>query len=487
MKCPLVEPGFFFHTHYLHFFFILLCLLLFLDQHFTKCRLTVGGDWMWIAAMLGTSGPNGKHFCNSCLVTTDDTPKGKPHAASVLPKYEQQAGEQREFLRDDESFLRTFDGCAKKHAEYVASGRKKENAKDYHNCINAPLLTGPDTTIDKISASPLHISLGLGLQVLNIIENTAINLDKEIKSAQGEYVAFDAVFKHQKEILKKCQTLNSKIETVKDKITQAKKKKIEIVKERAKFFKKNKNGTFKFDSDLAKGTRLQFEALGKDIRDHEQEIEKTKATLKKREKELSKTLEELDKISGPFKKRFDEVLKSLSLKRAVYHSGSLIGPDVKKLATNKNVSKFADIFQCVTMNTKDGPMTFSSNDVRQKIATLLNKFGKCYELYNKNRTLCAHEIEILAIRCVSFGNWFPVNFPEENLRRKFHSLTVEVPRQARRLFTVGMLTEQTIESLHPYINKLDRMFCTVQNAQARGKLICRQHNLFSAPSLPQLK
>lgn len=293
--------------------------------------------------------------------------------------------------------------------------------------------------------------------------------------------------KRQKEILKKCQNLNRKVEEIKEKILEAKKRKVDIIKERASFWKKNTDGTWKHNSDLAKSVRKLYTNLDKTIKDHEAEIEQTQKTLKNREKDLKKIAEELDKIKGPFKTKFDAVLDSLSLKRAAYHSGSLIGPDVKKLASYGNIHKFASVFDPMEIDTPHGVKKFSTPTLKVKIITLLTKFAQCYELYNKNRTLCAHEVEILVIRCVSFGSWFPVNYPDENLKRKFHNLSVEIPRQARRLLTVGMLTEQTIESLHPYVNKLDRMFCTVQDKLSKAKLICRQHNMYSSPTLPQLK
>ncbi|XP_072016284.1 uncharacterized protein [Amphiura filiformis] len=357
------------------------------DLIFTKGRLTVGGDWEWVAKFLGVSGPNGKYFCNSCLAVTTDMPKSVPHAMHIFPKYQDKTQGRSKVLPDDSDFLRTFDACHVKYEEYVAAGENKKHAQKFNNCIHPPLIRGPEFTVDTISTSPLHISLGLGLQVLNIVENTAIALDQEVKEAHGDYSPFETVFNHEKVILKKCQNLNNKIEGIQEKISVAKKNKIDIIKERAKFFKKNSNGSYTYGSDLAKGVRDQFEKLGKTIKDHEADIAKTKQTLKKQEKELQATTAELDRIKGPFKTKFDEVLDSLSLKRAVYHSGCLIGKKKKKLASYHNVHKFASIFKVTEIDTPNGAKKFSSDSLRVKMITLLTKFGQCYELYNKN-SLC---------------------------------------------------------------------------------------------------
>ena len=52
---------------------------------------------------------------------------------------------------------------------------------DYENCEHAPLVQGNEV-IDLLSTTPLHISfVGIGLQVLNIIQAEAVKLDTEIK------------------------------------------------------------------------------------------------------------------------------------------------------------------------------------------------------------------------------------------------------------------------------------------------------------------
>ena len=42
---------------------------------------------MWLSYILGLTGPNGKYFCNNCLVNQQDVAKGIPHSFVILPKY----------------------------------------------------------------------------------------------------------------------------------------------------------------------------------------------------------------------------------------------------------------------------------------------------------------------------------------------------------------------------------------------------------------
>ena len=120
-----------------------------------------------------------------------DMPKTRPHAIHILPKYQDKTDGRSIVIPDEEDFLRTFDSCHVKYAEFTAAGGDKKHAQKYNNCINPPLITGPEYTVDTISTSPLHISLGLGLQVLNIVENSAIALDAEVKKAEGNYTPFE--------------------------------------------------------------------------------------------------------------------------------------------------------------------------------------------------------------------------------------------------------------------------------------------------------
>ena len=448
---------------------------------YTKCRFTTGGDWEGNAKLIGLSGPNGKFFCNFCLVTLDQTPKGVPHALDILPKYQQFAGGNQHSVRTDDEFLRTFERCSAQNRKKEEAGAKAK-ARDYESCEDQPLLSG-GCVIDTVSTTPLHISLGIGHHVLNVVENEVIQQDKEVKNKEGEFEAFSALFERKKEVLDSCQTIKAKIDKVDEKIAEVTERKKEIIRDRASFFKPDPRTKKLPMSDLAVTTREKFKRLGKEKEGYIKDKSNHEKKLDAQEKKLTKVLEELDKVKGPFKTRFDNLLDSMKLKRAAYHSGALIGPDVKKLVMTENIRKFGKVFR--PFKTATG--TFGSSSVQVKIITLLTKFKQCYDLYTANRVLCRHEVELLALRCASWGCWFPVNFPEENLKRKFHLLTVCVPKQARRLRTIGMITEQTIEAIHPYINELDRRFAKVADKTKKGLIILKQQNMYSQPCWNSVK
>ena len=77
-------------------------------------------------------------------------------------------------LPSEDEFLRSFDRCAAPNEAYRAAGERAK-AKNFENCEHKPLITG-GKVIDTVSTTPLHISLGIGIHILNVIEKEAISL-----------------------------------------------------------------------------------------------------------------------------------------------------------------------------------------------------------------------------------------------------------------------------------------------------------------------
>ena len=69
---------------------------------------------------------------------------------------------------------------------FVKGGSVKSKANQFHNCESIPIYQATGPVIDSVSCMPLHLSLGLGKQALELVESEAISLDKTIKEANGE-------------------------------------------------------------------------------------------------------------------------------------------------------------------------------------------------------------------------------------------------------------------------------------------------------------
>ena len=69
--------------------------------------------------------------------------------------------------------------------KFQENGAKKETAKDYKSCEHVPFIPASGEILDSVSVMPLHISLGTGLQFLNITEKIVISLDIEVRQENG--------------------------------------------------------------------------------------------------------------------------------------------------------------------------------------------------------------------------------------------------------------------------------------------------------------
>ena len=84
------------------------------------------------------------------------------------------------------------------------------------------------------------------------------------------------------------------------------------------------------------------------------------------ETQLEHMLADVEKEKGPFKVKFDEVMNSLKLKRVVYHSGALIGPDMYKTVQPQAIQLFGSIFEPIEIETKSGKQIYSSVKMVEK-------------------------------------------------------------------------------------------------------------------------
>ena len=142
-------------------------------------------------------------------------------------------------------------------------------------------------------------------------------------------------------------------------------------------------------------------------------------------------------------KRLELVLKEIGISRQLYFHGSVVGNDVRKLFRKEAMKKLSRVFNPVIIVNQFGMETaISSTKQKNKIYMLFNKLKLCYDFVTPANTLCEHEKDQLKIRCHSLGNWFPVNFPNDNLKFKFHILVYHAPEKAQSANTCGLESEQ---------------------------------------------
>ena len=122
------------------------------------------------------------------------------------------------------------------------------------------------------------------------------------------------------------------------------------------------------------------------------------------------------------------------------------------------------------------------DELALKAYQMFSKFSQLRELYRRKSCLCKHEVVLHRMRADSFGNWFPINFPDSTLSTesaKFHIAIVEHPRIISKYYTVGAFTEEVIESTHQKESRLARLTRSIANPETRMEavLVNSQHRL----------
>ena len=74
------------------------------------------------------------------------------------------------------------------------------------------------------------------------------------------------------------------------------------------------------------------------------------------------------------------------------------------------------------------------------------------DIISARRFLTNSEIVTLEEHCNMFGCLFPKYFPDRSITRKIHELVFNVPKFAKEHNTVGLLSEQEVESKHASVN-----------------------------------
>ena len=170
--------------------------------------LSLGGDWEFIARLLGLTGPNGTFFCNFCHVQLKDLEKGKPHTPWLL-----QHGATTSHTCTKKFPVRSFESILSDNDRFVKGGSVKSKANQFHNCESIPIYQTTGPVIDSVSCMPLHLSLGLGKQALELVESEAISLDKTIKEANGEASPeLVEAFQKREELILECASLEELLE-----------------------------------------------------------------------------------------------------------------------------------------------------------------------------------------------------------------------------------------------------------------------------------
>ena len=170
-----------------------------------------------------------------------------------------------------------------------------------------------------------------------------------------------------------------------------------------------------------------------------------------------------------------------------YHGGTLAGQQVHDLLADP-APKYHLILEAIRhsaiisiSSSGAGPSARQEpSEHFDQMRQLFHHFATAYRLYTLERFLTAEEIEQLEDACHSFARKFREWYQGESITPKLHILAVEIPQFARFNRTVGLFSEQRIESFHAEVNKvltqLDHMGDTTEKYIQLFHDVCRRYN-----------
>ena len=211
----------------------------------------------------------------------------------------------------------------------------------------------------------------------------AIALDKEIKAANG--VTSDELadlVASRERLLIYVQELAEQQGELEQQIAECDERE-EAVKEQNPDHFLRHNRVFVDTTPPAVASRSEVRRIRQDKNEHAKELKDCKKEIDVSQTELQNVQNKIDKASGPFKCKCDQTMNNSKLKRVVYHSGALIGPDVHKVLQPASIEAFGSIFQPVEIHTSRGKQIFGSENLSTKVKHLLAKFADCYKLYKR--------------------------------------------------------------------------------------------------------
>jgi len=183
-------------------------------------------------------------------------------------------------------------------------------------------------------------------------------------------------------------------------------------------------------------------------------------TVQKDLKAKSLALEDIViKNTGPCAKRLAQALKKLGVDVQAYHSCTFVGNHIHKMVTKDGPALLASAL---------GDSAQTASD-REKYETLLTGLGRIQSHFAAEFLSETQQSE-LEMSCREFAADFKRFLPNESVTPKLHFLTAHLHNFAKKNGTLGLLSEQSLESLHARINGIERQFAGIRDVERRMKL-----------------
>lgn len=398
---------------------------------YRSIRIAWGGDIMFLHELVGTNGPNAIYPCHVCLIDretlqTVGVPPAHPPALRSL-------------------------ATAVAHLLQLKSGPKKDQNRRSFSQVVAPI---PTTEYrGHIALSPLHVTLGLVKDLVTKLFEFATELDKRALARRQWFcepsLRLPGVRSLKDQIIAE-QSLQRDIELLKNRLVGARRKLKTLV-----------------------GHGMQPE-----MTDTNRRIVAFESEIKTNSERLLTVTNDIASAGGPFTRAVNDRIREFGVTDRPYHGGAYVGKDCERIM--KHGTTISSVVRRVQLIDSDGNVTESGDDeVALQYDGLFAKLLECWRLYSAARPLCAHEVQLLEMRSAELATMWPRRFTP-----KFHLLTYHMPQFAHDWLSVGLSTEQCVESSHTIINTLDRTFAGITDRVPKLTSIGKRFLVHSDPAIP---
>ncbi len=214
--------------------------------------------------------------------------------------------------------------------------------------------------------------------------------------------------------------------------------------------------------EIKKQRLLRIQDMGQDDEALRESLAVTNRQYVEMSNELEALSSKIESDMGPVQAELYSALDRLGVSKTMYHGGTFVGNHIKTILDNKEL-----LCSCL----KDRSRKYS------EILELWTRFSDIFPLLTSPRFLSEWEIEFFQQNCYALGEYYSSHFPERNISRKLHILVCHVPQFVGRWKTIGLFSEQKLESLHCTANRFDKQFSSIRDKKRKLTLINDSCNL----------
>ena len=165
---------------------------------------------------------------------------------------------------------------------------------------------------------------------------------------------------------------------------------------------------------------------------------------------------------GPVQAELYTVLDKLGIQKTTYHGGTFVGNHIRTILKNPELL-------CSCLKGRSEKYT--------QILELWKRFATIFPLLTAARFLSDDEINLFKESCYGLGEYYSKQFPKRNISRKFHILVCHCTEFVDKWRTIGLFSEQKLESLHCTANRFDRLYSGIRDTKRKLCLINDSCNL----------